>query len=244
MIRGVVFDLGGTLTARIRMAPEAVERANAGSLASWLRERGHPVSEEFVETLVQERQAKFLERAGGLKEIVAAEALRPVLGRFGLPTDDQFVTMAERAFFEAEMREMRVLPGAVELLEHLANRGIPRGLASNASSHYFIVESCQRLGLARYLDPILSSAAVGWTKPHPTIFQMILTAWDVQPAEAIMVGDTLGADIAGAAALRMRSILVTGERDPSEPMPSESLRPDDVAIDLPTVGAILETWMT
>lgn len=242
MIRGVIFDLGGTLTARVRLTPEAMEHANAESLAAWLRSRGHDTGDEFVGALVAERTARFLERARGLKEIRAAAALTPVLGRSGLPTDAKFVAAAEAAFFAPELNEMRLLPGAADLLDRLAQRGIRRGLASNASSHYFVTECCRRLALDRRLDPILSSAAVGWAKPHPAIFQVMLSAWDVPPADAVMVGDTLGADIAGARAMDMRSILVTGERGPNEPMPSEVLRPDGVAVDLPTVGMILDAW--
>jgi len=242
MLRGVIFDLGGTLTARVRPTPEAMERANAESLASWLRSRGHDVGDEFMGGVVAERTARFLERARGLREIRTAAALIPVLGRFGLPTDAKFVAAAEAAFFEPELNEMRLLPGAIELLDRLAQRGIRRGLASNASSHYFVAECCRRLALDRRLDPILSSAAVGWAKPHPALFQVILAAWDVAPGDAVMVGDTLGADIAGARALDMRSILVTGERGPNEPMPSDVLRPDGVAVDLPTAGLILDAW--
>jgi HAD superfamily hydrolase (TIGR01549 family) len=240
MIRGVVFDLGGTLTARVRIPPEAMERANAESLTSWLRGRGHDVDDDFARTVLAERTANFLERAGGLKEIQASTALIPALGRFGLPTDADFATAAERAFFEPELNEMRLLPGTIELLDRLAQRGIRRGLASNASSHYLVEECCRRLDIHHRLDPILSSAAVGWAKPHPAIFQVILSTWDIGPADAVMIGDTLGADVAGACALGMRSILVTGERGPNEPMPSEVLRPDGVAIDLPAVGVILD----
>jgi HAD superfamily hydrolase (TIGR01549 family) len=240
MIRGVIFDLGGTLTARVRIPPEAMERANAESLRSWIRGRGHDVGDDFVRTVVAERTARFLERAGGLKEIRASAALIPALGRFGLPADADVAAAAERAFFEPELNEMRLLPGAIDLVERLAQRGIRRGLASNASSHYFVEECCRRLDLDRRLNPILSSAAVGWAKPHSAIFQVILSTWDIEPANVVMVGDTLGADVAGARALGMRSILVTGERGPNEPMPSEILRPDGVAIDLPAVGVILD----
>lgn len=242
MIRGVIFDLGGTLTARVRLAPDVLERANASALRAWLREHGYRVGEEFVGAVAMERLKKFAERARGAREILATEALKPVLERFGLPAGDEFLALAERAFFEPEMGEMRLLPGSRPLLEKLAGEDIRQGLASNASSHYFVVECCRRLDLDRYFDPIQSSAAVGWVKPHPMIFQTILNTWQLQPADVVMVGDNLGADIAGARAAGMRSILVTGERDPADPMPSDSLRPEGVAIDLEMVSVILDAW--
>ncbi|HEY3247062.1 MAG TPA: HAD family hydrolase [bacterium] len=243
-MRGVIFDLGGTLTARVRLAPEDMERANAASLRSWLRDRGFQIDDGVAGAMVAERRARFIQRAAGPEEIRAAEALLPVLGHYGLPTGEEFAAMAERAFFEPELHEMRLLPGALALLDSLARRGVRRGLASNASSHYLITECCRRLGLDRRLDPILSSAAVGYAKPHPAIFEAILNAWDAAPADAVMVGDTLAADIAGARALGMRCILVTGEHAPDEPMPTDALRPDGVAIDLPAVGVILDALMS
>lgn len=242
-MRGVVFDLGGTLTARVRLSQQAMEAANAQALARWLRGRRFEVNDRFVTALVAERQAKFRKRAGGLQEIRAAAALVPVLERFGLPADEEFVSAAEAAFFEPELQEMRLLPGAMELLDTLHRRGVRTALASNASSHYFIVECCRRLGLDRFLEPILSSAAVGWVKPHPRIFEAILTTWKIEPADAVIVGDTVDADIAGARRLGMRSILVTGEHAPGDPSLSDIVRPDGVAIDLSTVETILAAWM-
>ena len=54
--------------------------------------------------------------------------------------------------------------------------------------------------------------------PHPTIFQAALDALGVQAAEAVMVGDSLEEDVAGARALGMRAILIDREnRHPDVP---------------------------
>lgn len=243
MIRGVIFDLGGTLIARARTPLLNFERGNAEALRRWLRVRGARLDAGFVEALVAERAAKFAQRAGGTREIKAEEALRPVLARYGQPTDDRFVASAEAAFFEPELREMRLLPGARNLLVLLAARGLRLGLASNASSHYFIVECCRRLGLDRFLDPILSSAAVGWGKPDPKIFEAILQPWAIPPQAAVMVGDTVDADIAGARHLGMRAVLLTAEHGPGDPKEMAGIRADAAAATLVEVGRIIERWI-
>ena len=237
-LKGVIFDLGGTLIARAGNH----ERTNATALWQWLRERRHAVEEEFVDALVAEREATFARRTG-TREIRAEEALRPVLARYGAPANLALLVAAEAAFFEPELQAMRLLPGALELLETLDARGLRQGLISNASSHYFILECCRRLELDRYLDPVLSSAAIGWAKPDPRIFEAILTQWGYPPASALMVGDTVEADIAGARGLGMRSILLMAERRADEPVEVEGVRADALAATLAEVGFILEEWL-
>lgn len=242
MVRGVIFDLGGTLA--VFAAPlEAglLDRTNAGALLNWLRRRGFHVDDEFVDALVAERQACFARRAGGLQEVTAAEALSPVLRRFGLPHDAAALMSAEAAFFEPELASMRLLPAATELLQRLRGLGLRIGLASNASSHYFVVECCRRLELAGFLDPIVSSAEVGWAKPDPRIFETILSAWALPPAQVVMVGDTPSADIAGANGMSMRSILIVRGR-PSSTSADADPTPAAVAADLDDVRRLLESW--
>ena len=47
-----------------------------------------------------------------------------------------------------------------------------------------------------------------WTKPHASIFQVVLDRLGAQPEEAAMVGDSPEDDIAGAQALGMRAFLL------------------------------------
>jgi len=238
VIRGVIFDLGGTLIERGR---RSFEPGNATALTEWLRSRGHHIGSEFTDAVVAEREASFARRTG-MREVRAVEALRPVLARHGLPIDDTFLTAAESAFYEPELRAMRLLPDAIDVLELLRARGLRVALASNASSHYFVEECCRRLGISRYLDPIMSSAAIGWAKPDPRIFNAILQPWVMSPEHAVMVGDNVSTDIAGARALGMRSILLTAEHDPDEPRISEGVRADAEVATLREAGQVIVRW--
>jgi FMN phosphatase YigB (HAD superfamily) len=55
-----------------------------------------------------------------------------------------------------------------------------------------------KAGIRHFFDLVLSSAAVGYRKPNPKIFSLVMEQMQIQPAEAAMIGDTLGADILGA----------------------------------------------
>ncbi|MDQ7843731.1 MAG: HAD family hydrolase [Armatimonadota bacterium] len=241
MIRGVIFDLGGTLVYSAEF-----EAANAQALTRWLRARGYTVPDEFAPAVMEERRARWAARRG-TEEVTAHEALQAVLERYGLPADAAFVADAERAFFGPELEGMRPRPGATALLARLAGAGLALGLISNASSHYLIVACCRRLLFEPYLDPIVVSAAVGWRKPDPRLFRIVLRHWNLEASQVVMVGDSLEADIAGAQAVGMRSILVTPEPDgrpsaPPDPAAVADVRPDAVAADLRQVEAIIDRW--
>jgi len=199
------------------------------------------IPDEFIEALLAERQARWAARTG-FEEATADGALRAILERYDLPAAPADVTEAERAFFAPELEEARPLPEAAAVLAQLNRGGLRTALVSNASSHYFVVECCRRLLFAEFLDPIVSSSAVGWVKPDPRVFGAALRPWNVPPATVVMVGDSLAADIAGAAAVGMRSILLTLAHNPGAPVALESVRPDAVAATLPEAAHIIEGW--
>jgi HAD superfamily hydrolase (TIGR01509 family) len=69
------------------------------------------------------------------------------------------------------------------------------------------------------VDAGISSFHHGRTKPHASIFRAVLDLLEVEPAEAVMVGDTIADDIDGALALGMQAILLDreGKRPEFEP---------------------------
>jgi len=188
-----------------------------------------------------ERQARWAARTG-FEETTADGALRAILERYDLPAEPADVSDAERAFFAPELEDARPIPGTAAVLARLNRGGLRAALVSNASSHYFVVECCRRLLFAEFLDPIVSSAAVGWVKPDARVFRAVLRPWSLPPDAVVMVGDSLAADIAGAAMLGMRSILLTATHGPGAPVVLESVRPDAVASTLPEAASIIERW--
>jgi HAD superfamily hydrolase (TIGR01509 family) len=85
--------------------------------------------------------------------------------------------------------------------------GLSIGLVSNSARD--VVEFARHHGLD--VDAGLSSFHHGHTKPHASIFRAVLDLLGVEPAEAVMVGDTIADDIEGALAIGMRAILLDRE---------------------------------
>ena len=106
---------------------------------------------------------------------------------------------------------------ALPVLEELRAAELRLGLVSNGirDLHEFVAH--HRLDV----DAIVGSRAHGYVKPHPTIFQAALGQLGVEPAAAVMVGDSLEEDVEGARALGMRAILI--DRDDRHPEVEERL---------------------
>jgi putative hydrolase of the HAD superfamily len=104
---------------------------------------------------------------------------------------------------------------ALPALDEMRRHGLRVGLVSNGQRD--LAEFVEHHGLD--VDVTVGSLAHGRIKPHPSIFETALTALDVEPEEAVMVGDSYTDDVEGARALGIRAILVDrddaypGERD-------------------------------
>lgn len=92
-------------------------------------------------------------------------------------------------------------------LDALRRYGLRLGLLSNTA------RDLERFAAHHALDvdAALTSRVHGKTKPHRAIFLRMLELLGAEPADAVMVGDSPEDDVAGAAAVGMRGVLVDRE---------------------------------
>jgi putative hydrolase of the HAD superfamily len=93
-----------------------------------------------------------------------------------------------------------------DVLRGLRQDGYTIGLISNTQRSLTVFE--EHFELHGLFDVSISSAEHGYMKPHRSIFEEGLRQAGVSAPEAVMVGDSVPHDIAGALALGMRGILV------------------------------------
>ena len=94
-------------------------------------------------------------------------------------------------------------------LARLKDCGFLLGVVTNRQyGGPLFIEDMRNFGLLDFFDlpSIAISADLNIRKPHPAIFQYALDALNVSPEEAVMVGDSLGADIVGAKELNMLAV--------------------------------------
>jgi HAD superfamily hydrolase (TIGR01662 family) len=92
----------------------------------------------------------------------------------------------------------------VPVLQELRARGIKIGLVSNSARD--VREFARHHALE--IDAGISSFHHGKTKPHASIFRAVLELLEVEPACALMVGDSVDDDIEGARAIGMQAVLL------------------------------------
>ncbi|MCL5677409.1 MAG: HAD-IA family hydrolase [Firmicutes bacterium] len=92
------------------------------------------------------------------------------------------------------------------LLEALRGRGLRLAVISNYTGT--LLDDFKALGLTGYFDAILDSQMLGIYKPDPEIFRVACAATGCKPEEALHVGDSPAADVAGALAAGVKPILL------------------------------------
>lgn len=97
---------------------------------------------------------------------------------------------------EQHQANRMLLPGALALLEALRGRVRLGIITNNSVSEQH--EKLRHLDIAHYFDTVVISQDVGITKPDPRIFQIALERLGVSATDALMIGDSLEADIIGA----------------------------------------------
>ena len=131
-------------------------------------------------------------------------------------------------------------PHAHSVLARLRSAGYRLGIVSNAAHDDEVQTLVDRHRLRQYCDLVLTSAAAGIRKPNPRIFLLALEHREAAPAEALMVGDTLGADILGARNAGMRAVWVTRYAEAAASSASEEIpRPDYQIASLEALPALL-----
>ena len=133
-------------------------------------------------------------------------------------------------------------PDVEELLPVLVSHNIKIGMITNAHYPMWMRDrELQAYGLlAHFADCRLSSADVGFLKPHPAIFKAALDCLGARPDEAIFIGDNPEADIAGAQAVGMRGVLRVGPNAP--PLISGLIIPDGAINSLHELMPLLDKW--
>jgi HAD superfamily hydrolase (TIGR01549 family) len=108
----------------------------------------------------------------------------------------------------AHAHHFELYEDALPTLGRLHRAGLALGLLSNSARDLdeFVVHH----GLT--VEAVLTSGTHGKTKPHDSIFRRMLTLLGVPPEAAVMVGDSVEDDVAGARDVGMRAVLVDRER--------------------------------
>ena len=100
---------------------------------------------------------------------------------------------------EADLAGEGPMPGAVELLKTLASRGIPCAVVSS-SSHHWVDGWLERLDLRKHFDEVVCRGDAPRIKPAPDLYQEAAKRFGLEPAECLVIEDSLNGVKAAIAA--------------------------------------------
>lgn len=135
-----------------------------------------------------------------------------ILAGLGIEIDDGLVSEVAEAYeLSTETFRPRENPEAVEVLPQLKDMGLKIAVVSNTSFSKRGVRSLlKNVGILGYVDVVVSSSDVGSVKPQRSIFQELVRAAGVKPAEIVHVGDSCFEDVLGALGYGVRAIYYVG----------------------------------
>jgi putative hydrolase of the HAD superfamily len=143
-----------------------------------------------------------------LREWIAGyrvEAWARALNDHGIDDRALAAELAEAFRIDRKNRHV-VFPESRRVLEVLRGR-VKLGMLTNGAPD-IQREKIDKSGLAGFFDSILVSGEVGFGKPHAEVFRLAIDQLGADEASAVMIGDSLGRDIAGAGNAGIRSIWV------------------------------------
>jgi len=135
---------------------------------------------------------------------------------YEIEPDDARIAKAVSAYFSAFMGHCHLIPGTMEMLETL--KGPYRlGLLSNFTHPPAIREIIDSLGLTPHFDAVLISGELGYRKPHPMVFRLLIEELHVKRNQILFIGDDPEPDITGAMQAGIQPVWFTYVRDNKMP---------------------------
>lgn len=199
-IRLITFDLDNTLWDIEPIVAKAEK-----SMRDWIRQQ-HP---DFVLRFDLREFSRLRHDVVSQRKDIAhdlsalrIEVLRRAFIEGGYSTADA-VRAAQGAFdvyFEGR-NAVEFFPGALQALMAL-HKDFSLYAITNGNA------DIQRVGLGHLFSGHFSAASVGVPKPDPRIYQAAITASGLMPEQMLHIGDDPEQDIAGAAAVGMRTLWV------------------------------------
>ena len=207
MIRAVFFDLGKTLLYPKNPWAPVLAASNQALTGSLIAGGVNVDPKTFPDTFVKRLNQYYTDREISLREETTFEMLRDLLADEGFrDAPDPFVRTALDAKYAITQTNWHLEADAHAMFRALQQDNYTLALLSNAGDDPDVQALIDKDNLRQYFSFIRTSAACGYRKPHPRIFEEALQTLDLRPEECAMVGDTLNADIKGANALGIYSI--------------------------------------
>lgn len=212
-LRGILFDKDGTLIdfaatfePATRLVLESLCKGNQALMEDVAQTIGYDIKEQVIRT-----DSPII--AGSSADIAAM-----ISGHLGVRDIPQLGEEIDRQYGEICVSTVQPIPGMVETVQTLADRGYLLGIATNDAQSNGLSQM-QTLGVDIMFTSIFGADSGFGQKPGPGMVTAFVEQSAFAPSEVLMVGDSLHDMEAGNAAGAKTCAVLTG------PAPKHVLEP-------------------
>lgn len=166
-IRAIVFDLGGVV-----VQADPTEAANF-IVSTFL------LSKEEAKEIVIEYKSHWI-NGGNEKQFWENFSAKK-----GIDLPENWLQQWESVL----LCSIKEIPGIIELIQELKNRGFVVALLSNARKDQ--AAHIQKMGYYNFFQPALISCEIGYDKPDPRAFQILLKELQLSPEFCVFIDDKI-----------------------------------------------------
>ncbi len=227
MLKAIFFDMDETLCGTSQ-----ADKAAGHKFAAWIQQTYPQVSDpqaflqRYLQGVYKKLNAEFPQLVALLPDENAFRCglIQTILAENGIHIDAEQAQQAQHYFDSARMGAFTFFPGVKEMLMDL-RKHYKLVVITNGPifSQHPKLKATQ---MDEWVDHIIVGGEEPEEKPAASIFQKALNLVDVKPEEALHIGDSLAADIAGANNMGILSMWVnaTGASNPTEITPNFEIR--------------------
>ncbi|HAS6984753.1 TPA: HAD-IA family hydrolase [Vibrio parahaemolyticus] len=227
MLKAIFFDMDETLCGTSQ-----ADKAAGQKFAAWIQQTYPQVSDpqaflqRYLQGVYKKLNAEFPQLVALLPDENAFRCglIQTILAENGIHIDAEQAQQAQYYFDLARMGAFTFFPGVKEMLTDL-RKHYKLVVITNGPifSQHPKLKATQ---MDEWVDHIIVGGEEPEEKPAASIFQKALNLVDVKPEEALHIGDSLAADIAGANNMGILSVWVnaTGASNPTEITPNFEIR--------------------
>ena len=204
MIKAVIFDIDDTLYSFRKAHKTAMESLDVYA------EECLKVDKQVFRSVLKKTQDEILERLGCNNSAIHNRLIRyqNALAILDRPIHPHAREMS-RIYWDTLIRFAVPEPGIQKLMRELKERGIYIGIGTDMTA-YLQVKKLEKLGLAQYVDSMVTSEEAGVEKPEKELFRLCIDKAGCLPGECVFIGDNPKKDIAGARSVGMHALCYQG----------------------------------
>ena len=164
-------------------------------------------------------QEQFMRHFGQRHDTI----IHSVLGNVSQEVFDAITEEKQENYRQRVARNIKPLPGAIELIKLLGKNGIKTAIASSAPPENVDI-IIKGLGIQDCFDAYARGTEVAEGKPSPLVFLLAAEKLGVEPAKCLVIEDAI-AGVAAAKSAGMKCIAVTNSH------PRDKLKQADLVVD-------------